>query len=226
MRITVVLFFTLVLALALFFRHQSRVSPPEANRPQASTQSTSAPGIEPAPAPGSKPVSKLPPKPLPPPCRSFEYRLAREGHLPELEDYLDAQSLLPLPFGPISESSICVKVDDRVVAHRLIREGAKASLLLGPVVGPESKIRVSFCAPGARCAKKCGKTGASLANQSFLDGLMDDTPTGEPADPDLRTLRAKAKELKAIARNDVDLTESETIRAWTLKPQQEWSCKE
>jgi hypothetical protein len=231
MRTLGALFLSLLLVLALVTaqvkRRWSREAPKPPSVPARIPPVASAPTPPPA-----QPVSQ---HPLPPPptgsarCWAYEYQLAPSSRIPELEDYLDATSLLPLPPGPVNDKTLCVKADGRIVSHRLLRDQGRSGILLGPVIGPDTRVRVSFCTPGARCAEKCQKK-----EPSFMDGLMDDaqpeepetTGNQKPQDADLRELRARAKELKAIARNDADLSGSGTLRNWTLNQQQEWSCKE
>lgn len=172
-------------------------------------------------------------------CWTHDYQLAREAHLQELEDYLDASSLISLP-RPFEESSLCIQADERTVPHYLVRASQREipQIRLGPVVGPHTRIRIRFCEKDTRCKpQRCAPIRRSFTDE-LTDELMEDNQNDaqldEPKNPevpsvqdaDLRELRAKAKELKAIARNDSELMEAFTLRNWTLTKQQEWTCKE
>lgn len=80
------------------------------------------------------------------------------------EDCRQHRNLLTLPVAAkeLNAKALCVRVDDKPVRFQLTGQG----LVIGPVAGPDSSIRVRFCTGKARCAEDC-----TIPKEEFLEAI-------------------------------------------------------
>jgi hypothetical protein len=146
----------------------------------------------------------------------------------DIEDFLDLSNAFPLDPGAPNPKSICVKVDGRPVEFRLSNHGGKKEIVIGPVVGPESVIRISYCTTDARCTEACAKP-----KKRFMDDLLDDAHADEfqdswgknSHDADSQELRNKTRELETLAHEHGSLADHAMMRDWNTLSRQVRTCK-
>ena len=197
-----------------------------------------------APPPGDAPLTQTPPRlsaiptalppveepkaPTPDSCFSFEYQHPVAMKTRDLEDFLDYSNVFPLEAVAPNPKSICVKVDGRPVEFQLSSHGGKKEIVIGPVVGPESVIRISYCTTHARCTEACAKP-----KKRFMDDLLDDAHADEfqdswgknSHDADSRELRNKTRELETLAHEPGSLADHAMMRNWNTLSRQVRTCR-
>jgi hypothetical protein len=209
-------------------------------RPDAPTSTTSG-----AARPGDPSLTTRAPLPAMPPagtCFVREYRHKASARTLPIDEFLEHLNAFPLEHPDANPKSICVRVNGNPVDFAISSRGPKKEIVLGPVVGPESVIRISYCTKTARCTEACAKP-----RRRFMDELTGDAlagiPAGElrgaggrstqdagsrasPSDADSRELRAGLKELQSLARQNDSLTDRAILRDWNQLVARERSCKE
>jgi len=168
------------------------------------------------------------PPPLPGSCTTIEYQHQVTMKTRDIEDFLDFSNAFPIDLVALNPKSICVKVDGRPVEFQLSHHGGKKEIVVGPVVGPESVIRVSYCSTDARCTEACAKP-----KKRFMDDLLDDAHADEfqdswgknSHDADSRELRNKARELETLAHEHGSLADHAMMRDWNTLSRQARTCK-
>ncbi len=181
-------------------------------------------------------------------CWVREYRHKANSRALPIDEFLEHLNAFPLERPDIQPKSICVKVDGTPVDFVVSSRGQKKEIVIGPVVGPESIIRVSYCTGSARCGEACAKparrfmdelTGDVLTPPHGPTGRADSpAPTGRAAansprtpalshhEADTAELRAGLNELKALARTNDSLTDHAILRDWNTLVARERTCKE
>ncbi len=163
-------------------------------------------------------------------CFAFEYQHRKEDQNRDIEDFLEFSNAFPVLDG-VNEKSICVKVNQKPVAFKLLHKDAKPEVMIGAVVGPESVIRVAYCLGKAPCKESC-----EVKSNAFMDDLMSDNEAGDSfkdswgddsqgaAQEQKKNLKEKVKEVRSIA-SASDLNNSQVMRTWNTLQKQEWVCK-
>jgi hypothetical protein len=107
-----------------------------------------------------------------------------------------------------------------VIKHKIIQNKGVAEALIGPVVGPESVIRVSYCVgKKSNCGEPC------VAKQKrFMDDMMSDAE-GDADFKDSPDLQTKVKELRTAASQSEELSKQSVMRTWDTIKSQDWTCK-
>jgi hypothetical protein len=111
----------------------------------------------------------------------------------------------------------------------VLKTKGKEEIVLGPVVGPESIIRISYCTGSAQCRESC-----TAQKKRFMDDLLSDAHADEfqdswgkaGADANSKELKAKSKELQALARTNSGLNDRAMMRDWNTLQKQEWACNQ
>jgi hypothetical protein len=160
-------------------------------------------------------------------CFTYEYRHQKEALNRDIEDFLDFSNAFPVYHEKVSQKSVCVKVNGKPAAFKLVKSKDKQEIVIGSVVGPESLIKVSYCTGTAPCKESC----VVKANR-LMDDLMSDVGDedefkeswGEAKDQK-KELQAKVKEFRNVASENRDLQNQATIRNWDTVGKTEWLCK-
>ena len=168
-------------------------------------------------------------------CFAVEYRHTQEAKAKDIEDFLDYQNAFPLPHANVNQKSICVKVNNKPVAFKISKFQSADEVMIGSVVGPESVIRVSYCLAKAPCKESC-----QIAGNRMMDDLMSDTgedddfkdswdadegnEKGVAKNDQKKELKARVKELRAVASENTNLNSHSVIRTWETVQKQEWVC--
>ncbi len=162
-------------------------------------------------------------------CYTFEYRHHESAKAKDIESFLDFSNAFPLAAENVNKKSICVKVNQKPVEFQVLKSKGKEEIVLGPVVGPESLIRISYCTGTAQCRESC-----TAPKKRFMDDLLSDAHADEfqdswgkaGADADSKELKAKSKELQALARTNSGLNDRAMMRDWNVLQKQEWACNQ
>jgi|GEM_PF-2145966 len=161
-------------------------------------------------------------------CFTFEYRHQDSAKSKDIESFLDFSNAFPLAAENVNKKSICVKVNQKPVEFQVLKLKGKEEIVLGPVVGPESVIRISYCTGTAQCRESC-----TPPKKRFMDDLLSDAQAdefqdswGKGADANSQELKAKTKELKSLAQKNGGLTDRAMMRDWNTLQKQEWSCNQ
>jgi hypothetical protein len=160
-------------------------------------------------------------------CYTFEYRHQDSAKSKDIESFLDFSNAFPLAAENVNKKSICVKVNQKPVEFQILKMKGKEEIVIGPVVGPESIIRVSYCTGAAQCRESC-----TPPKKRFMDDLMSDAHAEDfqeswgkaGADADSKELKAKSKEFQALARTNSGLNDRAMMRDWNTLQKQEWTC--
>jgi hypothetical protein len=161
-------------------------------------------------------------------CFSFEYRHPKEALNQDIEDFLDYSNAFPVLHEKVSQKSICVKVNNKPTAFKLVKNKSQQEIMIGSVVGPESVIKVSYCVGDATCKEAC-----AIKSNRMMDDLMSDAGDedtfkeswGEAAGQK-KELQAKVKEFRNVASENKDLQKQSTVRVWDTLSKNEWFCKQ
>lgn len=164
-------------------------------------------------------------------CFTYEYRHQKEALNKDIEDFLDYANAFPVPHDKISQKSVCVKVNGRPTAFKLVKntakDGPQQEIVIGSVVGPESLVKVSYCLGDAPCKESC-----AVKTNRLMDDLMSDAGDEDEfkeswgeAKEQKKELQAKVKEFRNIASQNRDLQKQATIREWDTVGTNEWLCK-
>ena len=194
-------------------------------KPQPKATSAS---VSPSTEPLASPVHSTPP-PSQPNCYTYEFRHLESAKEKDIEDFLDFSNAFPIAHENINKKSICVKVNQKPVEFQVLKLKTKQEIVIGPVVGPESVIRVSYCTGNAACREAC-----TPQKKRFMDDLLSEAQAddfkdswGKAAkDGNTQELKAKTKELSSIARDHGSLNDRAMMRDWNTLQKQEWTCKE
>ena len=164
-----------------------------------------------------------------PNCFSFEYRPTEEVAHRELEEFLDLSSAFPLHHSGVNPSSLCVKVNGRGVEFKIKKSQQQQEVLIGPEIGPDSLIRVSYCIGKTQCKEACPppkkRLMDDLLNEAQADELQDSWGQASQ-DANTRELRNRAHELSTLSDEDPTLGNPNLLREWKTTQAQEWACKE
>jgi hypothetical protein len=165
-------------------------------------------------------------------CFAFEYRHTKEAQNKDIEDFLDYSNAFPVLHANLNPKSVCVKVNQKPVAFKLIKYKSQDEVMIGSVVGPESVIRVSYCVGKVTCKEAC-----TVKSNRFMDDMMSDAgdedefkdswgdATSAAHTAQKKELQGKVKELRSIASENKDLAQRSVIRTWDTLQKQEWVCK-
>ncbi|OFZ71412.1 MAG: hypothetical protein A3K03_05625 [Bdellovibrionales bacterium RIFOXYD1_FULL_44_7] len=106
-----------------------------------------------------------------PSCLTFIYKHKRDSAHSSDEVCSGHRNLIRIANQKINARSICARVDGTPVAFQIaskVKDGTH--LVIGPVVGPDSKVSVSFCEGNAKCKEKC-----VVPKDQFLQAIGGDT---------------------------------------------------
>jgi hypothetical protein len=162
-------------------------------------------------------------------CHTFEYRHQESAKSKDIESFLDFSNAFPLAAENVNKKSICVKVNQKPVEFQVLKLKGKEEIVIGPVVGPESIIRVSYCTGAAQCREACVPQ-----KKRFMDDLLSDAQADDfqdswgkaGADSNSQELKAKTKELQSLARTNSGLNDRAMMRDWNTLQKQEWTCNQ
>ncbi len=162
-------------------------------------------------------------------CFAFEYRHKKEALSRDIEDFLDLSNAFPVLHKDWNQKSMCVKVNQKPIAYKVIKNKGQDEVLVGSVVGPESVIRVSYCTGKAVCKESCNPP-----KKRFMDDLEEEANAdegfqdswGAGDEKNKKELKAKAKELRSVASENRDLDSRSIERDWDTLNHNEWTCKE
>jgi hypothetical protein len=162
-------------------------------------------------------------------CFTFEYRHQEAAKSKDIESFLDFSNAFPLAADNVNKKSICVKVNQKPVEFQVLKLKGKEEIVIGPVVGPESIIRVSYCTGVAQCRESC-----IPQKKRFMDDLLSDAHADDfqdswgkaGADSNSQELKAKTKELQSLARTNSGLNDRAMMRDWNTLQKQEWTCNQ
>jgi hypothetical protein len=181
--------------------------------------------------PDGKPIATAEVKPeIKNNCFSFEYKHKASAQSRDIEEFLDDSNAFPILHANVNKSSVCVKVNQKPVAFKVVKGKSNEEVLIGSVVGPDSVIKVSYCTGKAQCKENC-----NLPKKRFMDDLMEDASNDDSFhdswgkndnDADRKELKNKAKELRTVASENANLNEKSIIRDWDSLQKNEWVCKE
>lgn len=165
-----------------------------------------------------------------PNCFSYEYHHKKEAQSLDIEDFLDFSNAFPIRHQNWNQKSLCVKVNQKPVAFKILKNHGVNEVIIGSVVGPDSVIRVSYCTGLAPCRESCATPKKRFLDEVALDSNSDDhfeAAWGESSDKEKKKeLKAKVKELRTLASETSDLENRSIIRDWETLNQNEWICKE
>lgn len=163
-----------------------------------------------------------------PNCFSFEYQHKSAAKNRDIEDFLDYSNGFSIEHSDLNAKTLCVKVNNKPVQYSLSTYQGKKEVILGSIVGPESKIQISYCVGKASC-----KTPCEIKKDRALDEMLsdqDDTlnldsawDSGSPQDQaksaqQKNKLAAQAKEMRNLASQNDHLAKTNLFRDWqTLK---------
>ncbi|MBU6154577.1 MAG: hypothetical protein KGP28_09780 [Bdellovibrionales bacterium] len=162
-------------------------------------------------------------------CLTFEYRHQESAKSKDIESFLDFSNAFPIAAENVNKKSICVKVNQKPVEFQILKLKGKEEIVIGPVVGPESIIRVSYCTGAAQCRESC-----IPQKKRFMDDLLSDAHADEfqdswgkaGADTNSQELKAKTKELQTLAKINGVLNDRAMMRDWNTLQKQEWTCNQ
>lgn len=162
-------------------------------------------------------------------CFSFEYKHKKEAQNRDIEDFLDLSNAFPILHSNLNKNTMCVKVNQKPVAFKLIKNKTADEVLLGSVVGPDSVIKISYCTGKAQCKETC-----AAPKKRFMDDLEEEANAddafqdswGTTPEENKKELKAKAKELRSVASENESLDSRSIVREWDTLNQNEWTCKE
>ena len=162
-------------------------------------------------------------------CYTFEYRHQESAKSKDIESFLDFSNAFPVAAENVNKKSICVKVNQKPVEFQVLKLKGKKEIVIGPVVGPESIIRVSYCTGAAQCRESC-----IPQKKRFMDDLLSDAHADDfqdswgkaGADSNSQELKAKTKELQSLARTNSGLNDRAMMRDWNTLQKQEWTCNQ
>jgi hypothetical protein len=182
---------------------------------------------------GAGEIAKATPTPKPDSnCFTFDYQHKKEARQKDIEDFLDYTNAFALLHKNVNEKSICVKVNQKPVAFKVVHSKSTDEVVIGSVVGPESVIHVAYCVNKANCTEAC-----AIKTNRLMDDLMSDAGDDEEfkdswGDTDdahkkdqKKELKSRVKELRAVASENKDLEKNSVMRVWENLDQKEWVCK-
>lgn len=171
-----------------------------------STASTNTPGSE-AAIPQKKEDN----------CFKFSYQHQSKNQNRDIEEFLNDTNAFPILHPEVNAKSICVKVNDKAVAHKWVKKSGKSEVMIGSVVGPESTIQVSYCLGSAPCKESC-----IVKTKNKVDELLSET---EISGVENAALESQVKELRNVASVHGDLMDSTVIRDWAELQKKSWVCE-
>jgi hypothetical protein len=182
-----------------------------------------------APGTAGTSVAKTEPEKPKDNCFAFEYRHKKEARDQDIENFLDFTNAFPVPAN-YNPKSLCVKVNQKAVNFQVAKFKDAPEVRVGSMVGPESVIRVSYCVGKvAPCHEKCDQP-----KNRFMDDLMNDATDDESFsdswgkgedEAHKKDLKAKTKELRAIASENDHLNQGSIQRDWEELQKTESFCK-
>ena len=162
-------------------------------------------------------------------CFSFEYKHKKEALNRDIEDFLELSNAFPIVHEKWNKDTLCVKVNQKAVPFKIIKNKTAEEVLIGSIVGPESVIRVSYCTGKASCKEACASPKKRFMDDLEEDAAADDSfqdSWGNTNENNKKELKAKAKELRSVASENESLDNRSIERDWDTLKQNEWTCKE
>ena len=150
-------------------------------------------------------------------CFRYAYQHEAKNQNRDIEDFLNDTNAFPINHENVNTKSICVKVNDKPVNHKLVKKHGKSEVIIGSVVGPESTIQVSYCIGAAPCKESC-----VVKTNNKVDELLSDSDMGGLENAELES---QVKELRNVASAHGDLMDSTIIRDWNKLQTKEWVCE-
>lgn len=151
-------------------------------------------------------------------CYRHTFQHAERNKNRDLEDFMNDTNAFPILESAVNDLSICVKVNHKPVQHRLIKKGNRREVMIGSVVGPESKIQISYCTGAkSQCRESC-----EVKAINKVDELLNDQELGSIENEELKN---RAKELIRVTQMQGDLLDSTLIREWKEIGSNDWICK-
>lgn len=150
-------------------------------------------------------------------CFKFSYQHESKNQNRDIEDFLNDTNAFPISNVNVNQKSICVRVNNKPVNHKLIKKDGKAEVVIGSIVGPESTIQVSYCVGKAPCKESCVVTSNNKVDELISDSEMGGLENVE--------LEAQVKELRNVASVHENLMDSAIIRDWNKLQSKEWICE-
>ncbi len=132
-----------------------------------------------------------------PNCFVVEYQHKPDAKKRDREDFLDFTNAFPIPHTAYNQKSLCVKVNQKPVPYQTLESNHHSEVRVGPIIGPDSVIQISYCTSKINCNEKCGNPA-----QGFMDDLMAETPSENKTAP---SLIEKFKSAKLVMRDWVTL---------------------
>jgi hypothetical protein len=150
-------------------------------------------------------------------CFKFSYQHESKNQNRDIEDFLNDTNAFPIASANVNQKSICVRVNNKPVNHKLVKKEGKTEVVIGSVVGPDSTIQVSYCVGNAPCKESC-----VVKSNNKVDELISDSEMGGLENAELET---QVKELRNVASVHGNLMDSAIIRDWNKLQSKEWICE-
>lgn len=150
-------------------------------------------------------------------CFKFSFQHESKNQNRDIEDFLNDTNAFPIANTNVNQKSICVRVNNKPVNHKLVKKDGKAEVVIGSVVGPDSTIQVSYCVGNAPCKESC-----VVKSNNKVDELISDSEMGGLENAELET---QVKELRNVASVHGNLMDSAIIRDWNKLQSKEWICE-
>jgi hypothetical protein len=163
-------------------------------------------------------------------CHSIEYRPTAAAKGRDLEEFLDQTNAFPILHANVNTKTVCLKINDQPVAFRLQKHKGQWEAVVGGIVGPESKIHLSYCSGKAKCKEDC-----KIPQKRFMDEAIDGAggdetlfgSWGPENDAETRKqLMARNQELRSVASENQALNDQAMMRDWKIEPGKDRACKE
>ena len=150
-------------------------------------------------------------------CYKVEFKHLEQNQKRDIEEFTNELNAFLIPENDANLKSVCVKVNQKPVMHKIRKKGTTHEVWIGSVVGPESKIELSYCLGTTSCKEAC-----KVKVENKVDELLNEEEMAGLGD---RNLEVKVNELRKVASANEQLLDSSVIREWNKTGMQEWSCK-